>query len=136
MKALLLLFLLFVSPALPATEVFLARCTEVIDGDTIEVVKADGSGVRIRIEGIDCPEGNQAFGDKATDFAREQLLGKDLKVISKTTDRYGRLVARLYDEAGAGLSANRRSLLPIVRPCQTPRYHGLKTVWQMKGKAK
>ena len=96
MKALLLLFLLFVSPALPATEVFLARCTEVIDGDTIEAVKADGSGIRIRIEGIDCPEGNQAFGDKATDFAREQLLGKDLTVISKTTDRFGRLVARVY----------------------------------------
>ena len=136
MNPLYLSFLFFLTQAPQLSETFPARCTEVIDGDTIEVVKADGSGVRIRIEGIDCPEGNQAFGDKATDFAREQLLGKDLKVISKTTDRYGRLVARLYDEAGAGLSANRRSLLPIVRPCQTPRYHGLKTVWQMKGKAK
>jgi endonuclease YncB( thermonuclease family) len=57
------------SLATAAAEQFAGRVTSVVDGDTIDVLR-DGREVRIRLEGIDCPEDGQDFGNRTKQFTR------------------------------------------------------------------
>jgi endonuclease YncB( thermonuclease family) len=81
------------SPASQSTP-FEAEVVGVVDGDTIDVL-AGRTRTRIRIEGIDCPELAQPFGRAAKQFASDRVFGKRVEVLPQTTDRYGRLVARV-----------------------------------------
>jgi micrococcal nuclease len=74
---------------------FEGQVVSVIDGDTIEVLK-DGKGVRIRLNGIDCPERSQAYGTKAKQFVSDLIYRKQVKVKVKELDRYGRTIADVY----------------------------------------
>jgi micrococcal nuclease len=67
----------------------------VIDGDTIEVLKG-GKAVKIRLNGIDCPEKNQAFGSRAKQYTSSLIFGKKVRVKEKELDRYGRTIADIY----------------------------------------
>ena len=97
------LFLLLLPACTSADDVFVGECVGVIDGDTISVLR-QGLEVRIRLEGIDCPERNQAFYQSAKKFTSAAILGRDVTVRVATTDRYGRLVARVA-ASGLDLSA-------------------------------
>jgi micrococcal nuclease len=44
----------------------------------------------VRLQGVDCPEGGQAFGAAAKRFTSELVFGKDVKVNPRDTDRRGR----------------------------------------------
>jgi micrococcal nuclease len=63
----------------------------VSDGDTITVMH-DGKGEKIRIYGVDCPEGHQDFGSRAKQFTSNMVFGKMVDVKKMDTDRYGRTV--------------------------------------------
>ena len=72
----------------------------VLDGDTIVV-----SGKRIRLEGIDAPEGQQlcyannrawACGTASTDALRRFIGSSPVGCASTGTDRYGRTLARCH----------------------------------------
>ena len=67
----------------------------VADGDTVSV-RRDRATLRIRVEGIDTPELNQAFGHQAKTFTSSLLLNKHITVDVRDRDRYGRLVGRIY----------------------------------------
>jgi endonuclease YncB( thermonuclease family) len=67
----------------------------VADGGTITVLR-NKEQVRIRLYGIDCPEGGQAFGNKAKKFTSMLVYGKVVEVKVMATDRYGRTVAMIY----------------------------------------
>ena len=75
------------------------RVLKVVDGDTIDIDVPDGKyeHTRIRLWGIDTPEKNAFFGDRATSFARELVLGKEVTVYvdqdNRTRGKYGRLLA-------------------------------------------
>lgn len=69
--------------------------TAVIDGDTIEVLQ-EGKALRIRLNGIDCPEKSQAFGSRAKQFTADLVYGKNVTIIEKGVDRYGRTIADVY----------------------------------------
>lgn len=77
---------------------FSARVVTVADGDTIEVVTSDRRRVRIRLEGIDCPERGEPFSNVARNFTRELAFDKTVSVKVLDVDRYGRLVARVTSE--------------------------------------
>ena len=97
MKARLGLLLVFLTAPLIWCETFSGRCVGVHDGDTISVMKA-GKAVKIRLEGIDCPELGQDFGTRAKQFTSALVFGKDVQVKEYNLDRYGRMVARIYVE--------------------------------------
>ncbi len=63
----------------------------VTDGDTITVMH-NGVGERIRLNGIDCPEKRQAFGNRAKQFASALVFGKTVTVQDHGRDRYGRTI--------------------------------------------
>lgn len=72
---------------------FSAKVVRVIDGDTIDVL--NGRTVRVRLEGIDCPEPKQPFSQVARNFTRQLLFDQTVIVHPVATDRYGRTVARV-----------------------------------------
>jgi micrococcal nuclease len=82
---------------------FSGRVVAVIDGDTIEVLKG-GKALRIRLNGIDCPEKSQAFGSKAKQFTSDQVFNKNVVVKEKELDRYGRTIADVYTDGGIWLN--------------------------------
>lgn len=68
------------------------RAVGVSDGDTFTLLTSDTQQFKIRLHGIDCPEKGQDYGRVATEFTRDFLDGKDVRVVSTTKDRYGRSV--------------------------------------------
>ena len=63
-------------PALAlATEPFTATVVKVKDGDSLVVLR-DNKQIEIRLEGIDCPELHQAFGQKAKQATSQLAAGK------------------------------------------------------------
>ena len=114
--------------AIGQSERFTGRVTSVIDGDTIGVMR-EGREVRIRLDGIDAPEGGQEFGQRAKQFASEIAFGKTVDVIVRDVDRYGRLVARVMAggedlsvalvEAGLAWHFLRYSNDPILQAAET-----------------
>ena len=87
--------LLLLSAAPPQTvESFEGKVVALADGDTITVLR-DGTQVKIRLEGIDAPEKNQAFGNKAKVALSDHVFRKVVTVNATGTDKYGRTLARV-----------------------------------------
>lgn len=82
---------------------FTGKVLGVIDGDTIDVMH-EGKAERVRLYGVDTPEKNQAFGTKAKQFTSDQVFGKDVRVVVKDTDRYGRTIGDVFLPNGKRLS--------------------------------
>ena len=89
------LFILRASDALAAQ--FIAKVNRVIDGDTVVVTTDEGKSVRIRMSDIDAPEKDQPWGPEATQALNVLIKDKTVLVIAVDTDRYGRVVATLFD---------------------------------------
>lgn len=68
------------------------KCNGVSDGDTITALR-DNEPVKIRLNGIDCPEKGQPFGARAKQPTSDMAFGKTVRIDPVTTDRYGRTVA-------------------------------------------
>jgi len=82
---------------------FNAKVVGVADGDTITVLR-DRSQVRIRLDGIDCPESGQAFGSRAKARTSELALGTVVTVRPRNKDHYGRTVATVLLADGRNLN--------------------------------
>jgi micrococcal nuclease len=87
------LFFLF-SALLVNAEEFTGKVIAVADGDTIKVVREEQT-IKIRLQGIDCPEKVQPFGMKAKQRTVAVVLGKTVIVQVANTDMYGRIVATI-----------------------------------------
>ncbi len=81
-----------------------AQVVDVINGDTIEILLADGTREKVRYIGVDTPEtrhprkGLECFGKEATAFNKSLVLGKRvwLELDAQERDRYGRLLAYVW----------------------------------------
>ncbi|WP_147819744.1 thermonuclease family protein [Salidesulfovibrio onnuriiensis] len=99
MKRLLLLFL-FAALLLPGmARAESARFLNVIDGDSI-MVRLGHRPVEVRLIGIDAPEWDQEYGVQAKTFTMRFCYGKELRLEydREKRDRYGRLLAYVYDD--------------------------------------
>jgi endonuclease YncB( thermonuclease family) len=74
---------------------FSGRVVGVSDGDTISVLVGRRT-VKVRLEGIDCPELAQPYGRVAKMFTSDRVFGKWVQVEQTTVDRYGRSVGRVF----------------------------------------
>ena len=81
--------------AIAAIATFSGKVVSVSDGDTISIIR-DGRSVRIRLDGIDCPELGQDFGTKAKQFTSNLVFGKEVTAEIRDVDKYGRLVCRVF----------------------------------------
>lgn len=86
--------------------VFATSCTDtvrvvyVVDGDTFITSTRE----KIRLSEVDAPELSQLYGLEAKQVAERLLLHKDVTIIRKTTDRYGRTIADVYTAQGEDLA--------------------------------
>ncbi len=86
--------LALITAATLAAQSFTAKVIGITDGDTIKVLQ-DGDVIRIRLHGIDCPESGQPFGTRARQFTGDLAFGKQVSVVVRDIDRYGRTVAEI-----------------------------------------
>lgn len=73
------------------------------DGDTFILETSSGKKIKVRIEGIDAPESHQEFGLEAKEFLAGEILNKIVRLQAIATDRYGRLIAKVYYGHGKNL---------------------------------
>ncbi|ECD7530905.1 micrococcal nuclease [Salmonella enterica subsp. enterica serovar Enteritidis] len=75
------------------------KVIRVLDGDTIEVLQ-DKKPVRVRLSNIDAPEKKQAYGSWSTNKLKSLIAGQPVTVMYTKTDRYGRVLGRVYTANG------------------------------------
>ena len=96
---LLLALLFFAAPAFaapPKTETRLTlKVVSVQDGDTITGLDESKTQYKIRLDAIDAPELGQPFGQALKKALSEKVFGKNVTVIPKTKDKYGRTVGHI-----------------------------------------
>jgi micrococcal nuclease len=83
---------------LVSADTFKAIVIGVTDGDTIVVLTENDQQIKIRLEGIDCPESHQDFGYRAKQTTVELCFGKEVTVQKSGEDRYGRTLAYVFVE--------------------------------------
>ena len=88
MKLLVTLFILL--------QCITGKVVKVQDGDTVTLLTADSTQVRVRLDGVDCPEKKQAFGTKAKAFVSDLCFGGVVTVEDKGKDRYGRVIGVVW----------------------------------------
>lgn len=111
---------------------FAAKVIGIIDGDTIEVLE-NNRPIRIRLAEIDCPESHQDFGQKAKTFTSELVFDKDVKVLVKDIDRYGRTVAEIILPDGRSLN---RELISAGLAWWYQRYSSDQSLNELQSQAK
>jgi endonuclease YncB( thermonuclease family) len=89
----------------------------VTDGDTIKVLDANSAQHKVRLTGIDAPERGQSYGTASRDHLASMVAGKDVRVESTKSDRYGRILGKVWVQpsdcptCGKTLDANQAQLL-------------------------
>ena len=91
---LFLLPLLLLFPLVSQT--FYGKVVGVHDGDSITVLSSSNQQIKVRLEGIDCPELKQDFGQKAKQYTSSLCFQKQVRIVTTGKDRYGRTLAFVY----------------------------------------
>lgn len=71
------------------------QCARVLDGDTLET----SDKKRVRLWGIDAPEKGQPYADEARARLKTLCEGRKLRLLTKGTDQYDRILAVVYADA-------------------------------------
>jgi len=93
-----------VSKAQAGTQTATGYVSGVSDGDTFYIA-IDGKPTRVRLAQVDAPEKGQPFGQRAEQALRELIWKRDVTVVWKEIDRYGRPIVQVH-AAGANLNVN------------------------------
>lgn len=92
--ALVVTLLLVAHPAL--AETLSGRVVAIADGDTLTLLTQAREQVRVRLSEIDTPERRQPYGQRSRERLSELAFGKQVEVVVRDTDRYGRTVGRVW----------------------------------------
>ena len=68
------------------------KAISISDGDTFTLLTEQKEQIKIRLYGIDCPEKGQPFGNAAKKYLSLLISTKEVQVIDKGLDRYGRTI--------------------------------------------
>jgi micrococcal nuclease len=94
---------LFPAFAFSVEHEFNGKVVEVIDGDTMRVVR-DGKPELIHLLNIDAPELAQPFGDKAKKCCEQLCLGDQVRVVWEGRDAQGVILGTVHEEDGFNVS--------------------------------
>lgn len=102
--------------------IYKAKCTNVVDGDTIDVKIDLGfdtySKRRVRLLDVDTPERGQENYKEATQFTTASVLGKEILIQTYKSDVFGRYLANVFylnDEEYRSLS-DELSIRNLIKP--------------------
>ncbi len=82
---------------------FSGKVVRVIEGDTLEVMHK-GQAERVRLNGIDCPERGQAYGNHAKKFTSQRVFGKQVTVKTYGLDQGRRTMGEVILPSGMSLN--------------------------------
>jgi len=88
--------LIGISPRSEPAVTFRARVVGVTDGDTLTVLDESNQQHTIRLAEIDAPERGQPWGARAKQTLSSLVFGKMVSLQQTDTDRYDRVVARVF----------------------------------------
>ena len=74
---------------------FSGRVVSIEDGDSIVILDAANRTHKIRLQGIDAPEGGQAFGNRSRQNLSDEVFDKEVAIEWSKRDRYGRIVGKV-----------------------------------------
>lgn len=93
------------------------KVTKVSDGDTVQVITSDGTKLKVRLAGVDCPETQkinkktgkinkqgQPYGDEAQKFTESLVNGEEVQVDIYGIDQYQRVLAYVFTPDGRNLN--------------------------------
>ena len=111
-------------------DTFIAKVIAVVDGDTVMIQHA-GRKSTVRLAGIDAPEKLQMFGQESRNALAARVLHRDVRVITKAIDDYGRTVAIVELD---GLNINAEQLRRGMA-WEYSHYHRDKSLIALQGEA-
>ena len=76
-------------------QILTGKVVKVIDGDTVHLADSTNMLHKIRLQTIDAPESNQAFGFEAKQDLERAILNKEVTVQYDAVDRYCRIVGKV-----------------------------------------
>lgn len=91
-----LLLVLALTPA--SADILVGTVVAVADGDTITLLDDSKVQHKIRLAGIDAPEGKQPFGHRAKEQLSDLVFGKTVQVEIGKMDRYGRQIGKVMTD--------------------------------------
>ncbi|MDL2315166.1 thermonuclease family protein [Bacteroidales bacterium OttesenSCG-928-C19] len=80
------------------------KVVSVADGDTFTLLTDEKKQIKIRLNGVDCPEKRQDFGERAKRHTSDFIFGKNVIVEIKDIDHYGRVVGIVTLSSGENLN--------------------------------
>ena len=69
---------------------------KIVDGDTFDLLTTENNTIRIRMNGIDCPERKQDYYQVAKDALATYIFKNKVQLITFGKDRYGRILATVF----------------------------------------
>jgi micrococcal nuclease len=90
---LLFIFLFFSPNNLFAQQTIHGKVIKIIDGDTFDLLLENFTTIRVRMNGIDCPEKKQPYFKNAKQALAKYIFGKNVLITFKTKDKYKRTLA-------------------------------------------
>jgi micrococcal nuclease len=82
---------------------FTGEVVGVLDGDTIKVLH-NGKAHRVRLQGIDCPEKGQPFGNNAKQATSAMVFALEVALQIHGKDKYGRILAEVLLADGTNVN--------------------------------
>ncbi len=99
LRAILVIFCLLIS-RFSFADTLAGKVVRIADGDTITVQDSSGQETEVRLQGIDAPEHNQAFGQEATANLNRLVSGKIVTLDCNGEQTYGRSVCKVLLPSG------------------------------------
>ncbi|SDH25794.1 thermonuclease family protein [Nitrosomonas sp. Nm132] len=90
------LILLVLSLPLYAAQEYRGRVVAISDGDTLTILDSNKRQIKVRLAEIDTPESKQPYGSKAKQELSALAYNKTAIIKAQSTDRYKRVVGRVY----------------------------------------
>ncbi|MDO5054034.1 MAG: thermonuclease family protein [Pasteurella oralis] len=103
-KAFIGLCCLLLSYTVQANCPLYCKVVSISDGDTLSCLLKNNKLIRVRLAGIDAPEKNQAFGQKAKQFLGKLVHKQQVKLVVAGYDHYQRTLAEVYTLQGQNIN--------------------------------
>jgi len=98
------LFLFLFLTSFQTIDTIKGKVVSIKDGDSIVILTTDTKQIEIRLEGIDCPEKGQDFGNRAKQFTSNLVMQQNVTVQTSGLDGYGRTLGYVFLSDGTNLN--------------------------------
>jgi micrococcal nuclease len=75
---------------------YIGRVVAISDGDTLTILDSSKRQIKVRLAEIDTPESKQPYGTRSKQELSKLAFNKTAVVKAQSTDRYKRVVGRVY----------------------------------------